>query len=474
VHRQVQPALSGRAPGLPARAGTPRTQHVTLALLLGVWLGALCVDLATRPVSTTAEQRCLDVMREMAGGGDWIVPRRDGSARLHKPPLAYWTASAVAVLTGRDDLFALRLPSVLASAGLVLVTFLWGRAAGGARAGLAAAAALMLMQSVFALGRRGVAEMQLALCCNLALYVFLRLQQGERRAALLPAFAACLAGAVLAKATVALLVIGLPVAVALTWRRRWRDALRPSVALWVAAGLLPGLAWYAAVLARVPGASRTLHAQLVLPLGLDVDEAVLSADHAKPAWAYLRLLLGAAAPAVLAAPWALRRAVATRCWRATPALRLAALTFVSLLVAFSLVPGKQKHYLLPLLPSLALLLGASAVELADAVPGWAARRVRVVGLAGAALGRGRREPIGLALDSEFGPGPAAAGAWFVGGSALVVGLAAAAWRRRVPALLVLLLVLDLGAQIVYARTYDVWRQRAGGHAVQHASGHAGR
>ncbi|MHC5209695.1 MAG: ArnT family glycosyltransferase [Planctomycetota bacterium] len=428
-------------------------------MLLAVWSGALLLDLGSRPVSTSAEQRCFDVMQEMVRSGDWLVPRRDGAPRLHKPPLAYWSASGVAVLTGRDGLFALRLPSVLASVALVLLTYVWGRTAGGVRVGLAAAVALMFMQSFFALGRRGVAEMQLALACQLALFVFLRMHGGGRRV-LLPVFALCLAVAVLAKATVALLVVGLPVALFLCLQGGWRRAIRPGVLLWVMLGLVLGFAWYGVLLLRVPGAWDTLHAQLVLPLGGEVDPELRTAAHAKPVWAYPRLLLGAAAPAVLAALWVARRAVATRVWKDVPALRLAALTFGSLFVAFSMIPGKQKHYLLPLLPSLALLIGASGVELADALPKWFARRVRAVGLVAAVSGLVLLVVFGHALDREFGLAPAGWAAYGAVGSALLLATAAAAWRRRVLTLIVLLLALDLGAQILYAKTYDVWRQRA--------------
>jgi 4-amino-4-deoxy-L-arabinose transferase-like glycosyltransferase len=463
VHRQVQPALSGQAPGPgDGGAGRPpsdRALHATLALLLVVWAGALLHDLGSRPVSSTAEQRCFDVMRGMLESGDWVVPRRDGVVRLHKPPLAYWTSAAAARLTGEDDLFALRLPSVLASVGRVLLTYAWGRAAGGARAGLAAAAALMFMQSFFALGRRGVAEMQLALYCQLALYAFLRLHAGGGRA-WLAVFAAGLAGGVLAKATVALLVVGLPIAAFLGWQGSWRRVLRPSVALWVALGVGLGGAWYGVVLVRVPDAWDTLHAQLVLPLGADVDEDVATALHARPVWTYVRLLLVAAAPAVLAAPWALRRAVASRVWCTEPGLRLAALTFGSLFVAFSLIPGKQKHYLLPLLPSLALLLGASGVHLAHALPGWFARRVRVAGLAAAAVGLGLAVLFGRALGRQDSLAGADLALYGGCAAALLLATALAAWHRRALALLVLLLVLDLGAQILYSRTYDVWRQDA--------------
>jgi hypothetical protein len=121
VHPEVQPALTGATPS-PSPGPSPGPSRgvlrAALCALLVVWLGALLHDLGTRPISPTAEQRCDDVMQEMVRSGDWLVPRRNGAVRLQKPPLAYWSASATAALTGRADRF-LRLVSDSAPDALV-------------------------------------------------------------------------------------------------------------------------------------------------------------------------------------------------------------------------------------------------------------------------------------------------------------------------------------------------------------------
>ena len=61
--------------------------------------------------------------REMLGGGSWIEPTLNGQPRLQKTPLSYWLVASIAMVTGKVDEFAARLPSAVfafLSAGAVL------------------------------------------------------------------------------------------------------------------------------------------------------------------------------------------------------------------------------------------------------------------------------------------------------------------------------------------------------------------
>ncbi|HYN64331.1 MAG TPA: glycosyltransferase family 39 protein, partial [Candidatus Limnocylindrales bacterium] len=319
----------------------------------------------------------------MVSSGDWLVPHYDGAVRLNKPPLAYWTGALVSTLLGQASLLALRLPALAAGVGLLLVTYAWGRRVGGARLGLAAAACLAAMELASTYGRRGVADMQLALFTNLALLCFAGLLE-RPGPALRAGFAVALGLALLAKATAGLLIVGLPIALTLAIHHRWREALRLRNLTWVALAVGIGLAWYVAILGFMPGSGPILERLMLLPLGVDGPDGAPSATHFHPPWFHLgSLLLGASPALVVMLPWAAARAWSSRAWREQPRHRFVLIVFASLFLAFSLLPQKQKHYMLPLLPALAILLADGALARARRDPPSFARTVRRLGHAAA-------------------------------------------------------------------------------------------
>ena len=94
------------------------------------------------PVSDPSEARYAEVAREMAAGGDWLVPHAMGKPHLTKPPLTYWAAAASIAAFG-PRAWAARLPVALAFLLTVVLTAdlgrrLWAdpRARQGAWAGL--------------------------------------------------------------------------------------------------------------------------------------------------------------------------------------------------------------------------------------------------------------------------------------------------------------------------------------------------
>ena len=64
---------------------------------------------------------------EMRRRGDWLIPMLNNMPRLFKPPLQYWLVGLSSGLTGRVDELSSRLPSAFFGAGLVIMTYLFGR-----------------------------------------------------------------------------------------------------------------------------------------------------------------------------------------------------------------------------------------------------------------------------------------------------------------------------------------------------------
>lgn len=361
----------------PARA---RRRRVAALALLALVAAGLLVLLDAAPVARTAERRTYAGAAHMIESGDWLVPVEHGKPRLQKPPLFYWAAAAAASAAGEAKLstFSLRLPSALSALALLAVVYAWGHSQGGVPCGAVSALALLQMAQYWSIGRRGVAEMMLALFATAALFVFDRIYWGGRRR-LLPLFFALVALGFLTKATTALLLVGLPIALQLALDRSFRRVARRDVLAWAGLCAVGCLAWYALMLLRVPGAWAVLREALLLPLGL--THSIGSATHARPPWFYLPRLLEVASPAILLAPLALVRPALTREVFAVPRARFAPLCFASLLFAFSLIKMKQQHYLAPLLPFLALSLGQLLVGLHARRPELVLRAIQVVGVA---------------------------------------------------------------------------------------------
>jgi len=64
------------------------------------------------------ETRYAEIAREMLRSGDWLVPRLNGIAHFHKPPIAYWGAAAGMSVAGVNE-WGARIFGALA-AGLTL------------------------------------------------------------------------------------------------------------------------------------------------------------------------------------------------------------------------------------------------------------------------------------------------------------------------------------------------------------------
>src|SRR5262249_60213083 len=78
-----------------------------------------------------------DAARERYGAGDWVVPAFNFQPRTAKPALLYWLQATCYQRFGVNE-FSARLPSAIAMAVCVLLTYELGRMMFGAVAGLLA------------------------------------------------------------------------------------------------------------------------------------------------------------------------------------------------------------------------------------------------------------------------------------------------------------------------------------------------
>ncbi len=354
------PPDAGAAPRAPVPFEGARAALAFFALAL----------LATAPLAglfETTETRYAEIAREMVASGDWLMPRLNGIAHLHKPPLTYWLTGASFAAFGPHD-WAARLPVALASA----LTLAFAAIAARRRfAPLGVSPAL----TVWALGSTVAA---LALGRNVATDPFLAASVAAWWALAPSAWAAAALGfGFLAKGPVVLVPTVLAVLVASIGRdgREARRLLGPPRG-WLVFAVV-ALTWYVVLIATVPGL-------LQYWLGDQVVGRYASTRHHRggaPLYFVGVLVLGAL-------PWtfALVRGLAAT-WRDRARLEsrlLLAWLFVPV-VFLSFSGSKLPAYLLPAFPAAALLVargwpacgplarGATAVLLAGlAAAGWIA------------------------------------------------------------------------------------------------------
>ncbi|MEA2710575.1 MAG: hypothetical protein QOF78_3176 [Phycisphaerales bacterium] len=428
-----------------------------LRRFLIAWLagGVLLLLLIAVPDTTrTQEARVLVTAREMlerssAGGvREWLVPHLNDKPRLQKPPLAYWLTAASLATFGVSD-FSGRLPAALAMWLTIGATFAIVRRHFGVRAAAFAAAALFGSVMFVRYGALAETDVWVALFNTLAIGAMWRCFEIERNSPPPGAFALRAHVSALAIALLAL-VKGPPAMFPLLFLlgaagvlRRWDVPLR-----WLRVGapltaLLIAVPWFAYI-------ARTPEAQI---LWNELNVVASGGGHRGTFFVYFFDLLVASAPwsgvMVLAVAAAIRRA------RTDARLRVTLVWFAAVFVPLCIVGQKQRHYLMPAMPPLAMLTGwlidrairsSRGADDADDATDGLARAVRPVLIA--TLCVGLAAAVGLPIAGYFMRGRVLLISDIIIGCAIALGAAYGLWlqsRRGVAASATALAVLGFPA-----------------------------
>ncbi|MEO1909278.1 MAG: glycosyltransferase family 39 protein [Paracoccus sp. (in: a-proteobacteria)] len=305
-----------------------------------------------RPLMPVDETRYLAAAWEMHVGASPWVPHLNGALYGHKPPLLFWLINLVWAVTGVDA-FAARLVGPAFATACVAMTGLLELCLWSEQPQRSGAAALILAVSPIWLlfGSTTMFDAMLTAATLLAMMALWSAAGRPRRGAWI-ALGAAIAFGVYAKGPVILIHV-LPVAISMPI---WAGPARPSWQIWTR-GL--GLALAVAVcllgLWLVPAMILGGPEYRTEILWRQSSGRIVSSfAHQKPWWFFLALL-----PLMLwpfgwtASAWS---ALRPHCLWAQPATRLVLIWLAGPLVLFSVISGKQAHYLLPEMPALALLL----------------------------------------------------------------------------------------------------------------------
>jgi 4-amino-4-deoxy-L-arabinose transferase-like glycosyltransferase len=349
------------------------------ALLLGL---LTAVMLTARPFTPIDETRYLGVAWEMWLRDEYLVLFKNGEPYSHKPPLLFWLYNLGWAVFGVSEWWP-RMISPLFSMGGLLLTLsiarrLWPAepAAGRNALWILASTLLWMVYSTIAMFDVMLAFFVLVGVRGLLIAANESLLRGFSWLGL------AIGVGVLAKGPVILLNL-LPAALLAPW---WRDGMPAARLRWkrwyggillaVLAGAAIALAW--AIPAAIRGGEEYRDA---IFWGQTANRMVDSFAHRRPFWWYLPLL------PVFLFPWLVwpglwSRLLAFRQTGPDHGLRFCLAWAVPVFVSFSLISGKQPHYLVPLLPAFALFAGRM---LARSSPRGIAFPALLTGLLGGAM-----------------------------------------------------------------------------------------
>ena len=445
---------------LPSAATAPSWRAIVEhPLFLGLLLLAPIVFLL--PPLPIDETRYLAVAWEMRTTGEFLVPHLNGALYSQKPPLLFWLINAGWLATGVHAWTARAMTLACSLATLVLVARLTQRVTGSESAARASGVLLLGMLYFATFANAIMFDVLLATCALLALHGIVDLVEDRRRGIVLAGLGIGLG--VLAKGPVMLLDIGFAAVLAPWWNRgiaRGNARYFGAVLLALALGAALALAW--AIPAAIHGGPEYSRA-IFLSQTFDRIQGVKTGTHAQPFWWYVVWL------PVMLLPWPLvlrGRFDAMKSLLRERSARLALAWVVPTVIVFSLIGGKQAHYLLPLLPGVALLFAVALDRGGFSVRvGLASMLLIAGGLALAFLPEYAARRPDLAFVSDTSP------VW--GALAAAIGAALLVLSKRIrsplwPALAMVAVVLVFKLALIQGPgvRYDVRRIAAQVHAAQ--------
>ncbi|MEH1966244.1 ArnT family glycosyltransferase [Nostoc sp.] len=335
-----------------------------------------------------------EASRQMFVTGDWITPFFNGDTRFDKPALIYWCQAIAYAIIGVNE-WAVRLPSAIAALGLVCLAFYtvhWylgkqdeleqiSRPTRRYLTSFTAAALMALNPETIIWARTGVSDMLLTGCMASALLCFFLGYAGkegsrEQGAELITnaqspihhtlfpnkwylAFYVLIAGAILTKGPVGIVLPGLIVAAFLLYVGKVREVLR-EMRLFVGILIIIGLSvpWYALVIWR--NGWNYINAFFGYH-NLERFTEVVNGHSAPWYFYFLVVLLGFAPYSVYLPASIVRLKFWQRShWRSQKRFQqfglFAWFWFASIFGFFSIAVTKLPSYVLPLMPAAAILV----------------------------------------------------------------------------------------------------------------------
>ena len=322
-----------------------------LAALAVVWFGSL----ATRSLIGPDEGRYASLAYEMMRSGDWVTPRLNGILYFEKPPMQYWLGAVFLHLFGLNE-FAARLWPALAGflTALAVGTTawrLWGRETGIRSFAVAASMTWVFGNAHFLTLDAGLTLFLTVALCAVLIAENVPATPTVRRNWIWLAWAA-MAGAVLSKGLVGIVIPGATLVLTCLWRRDFGPWRRMHWVSGLVIFLVLAAPWFVLVSMRNPTFAQFffIHEHFA---------RYLTKVHQRTGawWYYLPLLLAGMLPWTSALPWLGPRRAADASPRTIAPADFLFVHSAFILLFFSASGSKLPSYILPMFPALALLIG---------------------------------------------------------------------------------------------------------------------
>jgi 4-amino-4-deoxy-L-arabinose transferase-like glycosyltransferase len=166
-----------------SRGPAPSDARIRLLLVLAIAVAAAFVlfwRLGSASLADWDEAIYAQMAKEMVRDGEWLTPHWGGRHWFEKPPLFTWLTAIHFKFFGISEFWA-RATSALAGVGLVLITYLTGKAIYGRKAVGCVAAVVLLSHPHFVyFSRFGTTDILLTTFIMLSIYAYLRVEQTGR------------------------------------------------------------------------------------------------------------------------------------------------------------------------------------------------------------------------------------------------------------------------------------------------------
>jgi hypothetical protein len=317
------------------------------------------------------EGRNAEIAREILLLRDWVTPHYDFIPRLDKPMLFFDLVAVSYKLFGVSE-WSARLPSALAALGCLSLIYLFSQALFGRWTALWSSLILLTSTEFFALSRIVILDMLLTFFLTGALCCFFLAQREHQRSRAKVKFVlmyVLMGAATLVKGPIGLLLPAVIVGCYLFLTKQWRLLGCMELSVGIPVFILTVAPWYLLVEYRHPG---YLEHFFVVE---NVARFTTSQFNRSGSWLYFVAVLS-----VGFLPWTgLLPHTVGDIWRRSmnTELRFLVAWIVIPLLFFSVSASKLPHYILPVYPPLAIIVGlAIAKRLTD--PSIRARRVSVL------------------------------------------------------------------------------------------------